>query len=185
MRALSVLLWLSAGRALAQEETVSPPASSEASTHDARMALGLQAGYAWGTDDEAIVHGGGGARLQLLARLDSYLSLGPEVALYAHAGSWTQIASGEVAILHNESLFQLGCVVRAGVDLDRVHPAFVGGLAWYRAGKSRIGFSVGVEVEVHLVDWLALVVDARFHDFDFDPTNNSFRTLGLGTRLSW
>lgn len=46
MRVFSVLLWLTAARALAQEGTVSPPASSEAPTQprsetDARMELGL------------------------------------------------------------------------------------------------------------------------------------------------
>lgn len=190
VRTLSVLLWLTAGRVLAQEGTVSPPASSEAPTQprsgtDARMELGLQAGYAWGTDNEAIVHGGVGARLHLLARLGPNLALGPEVALYAHAGSRFQIGAGEVATFHNEALFQLGGVVRAGLDLGRVRPALVGGLAWYRAENSRIGFSVGVEVELHLVDWLPLVADARYHDNFEDGPNNYFRTLGLGTRLSW
>jgi len=186
MRALSVLLWLFAGTALAQEEAVSPPVSSEASTQDARMELGLQAGYAWGTDNEAIVHDGGGARLQLLARLGSYVALGPEVALYAHAGSRIQIDAGEVGHLKNEALFQLGGVVRLVAYVGRVSPAFVGGLAWYRAEDSRIGFSVGVEVGLNFVDWLPLVVDARYHDdFDIDQANNNFRTLGLGTRLSW
>ena len=76
--------------------------------------------------------------------------------------------------------------MRAGVDLGRVRPALVGGLAWYRAEISRIGFSIGAEVELRLVDWLPLVVDARYHDdFDTDRPNNYFRTLGLGTRLSW
>jgi hypothetical protein len=43
-----------------------------------------------------------------------------------------------------------------------------------------------VEVELHLVDWLPLLVDARYHD-DFDGLSrvNKFRTLGLGTRLFW
>jgi hypothetical protein len=149
------------------------------------MELGLQAGYAWGTDDEAIVHGGVGARLHLLARLNPYLALGPEVALYAHAGSRVSIGAGEVARFHNEALFQLGGVVRAGLDLGRVRPALVGGLAWYRAESSRLGFSVGVELELRLVDWLPLVVDARYHDDFEDRPNNYFRTLGLGTRLSW
>jgi len=149
------------------------------------MELGLRAGYAWGTDDEAIVHGGVGARLHLLARLGPHLALGPEVALYAHAGSQLLIGSGEVGHLRNEALFQLGGVVRAGLALGPVRPAFVGGLAWYRAENSRLGFSVGVEVELHLVDWLPLVVDARYHDDFEDRPNNYFRTLGLGTRLAW
>jgi hypothetical protein len=150
------------------------------------MELGLQAGYAWGTDDEAIVHEGGGARLQLLVRLNPYVALGPEVALYAHAGSRIQIGAGEVGHLENEALFQLGGVVRLLAYRGRVSPAFVGGLAWYRAEVSRIGFSVGVELGLHLLDWLPLVVDARYHDdFDVDQSNNNFRTLGVGTRLSW
>ena len=84
-----------------------------------RLELGLHAGYAWGTDDEAIVHGGPGARLQLLARLGPHLALGPEVALYARAGSRVQIGMGEVPRLHNEALFQLGGVVRAGLNARR------------------------------------------------------------------
>nr|WP_275900270.1 outer membrane beta-barrel protein [Pyxidicoccus trucidator] len=190
VRALSILLWLTAGHALAQEGTASPPASAEAppqprSGTDARMELGLQAGYAWGTDDEALVHGGPGARLHLLARLGPYLALGPEVALYAHAGSRIQIGREEVGSLQNEALFQLGGVVRAGLALGPVRPAIVGGLAWYRAENSRLGYSVGVEVELNLVDGLALVADARYHDDFEDRPNNYFRTLGLGTRLFW
>jgi hypothetical protein len=188
MRALSVLLWLSAGRALAQEETGSPSVSSEAPTQpksrtDTPMELGLQVGYAWGTDNEALVHRGVGTRLSLLTRLGPYLAVGPEVALYTYAGSWTEISNGEVAHLHDKVIFQLGGVVRAGVDLGRVRPALVGGLAWSRAEVSRIGFSVGVEVELRLVDWLPLVVDARYHN-DLDD-GHDFQMLGLGTRLSW
>lgn len=182
MRALFVLLWLSAGHALAQEAQAS-------SKTDARLELGLHAGYAWGTDNEAYVHGGAGARLQLLARLHPSLALGPEVALYAHAGSRIDIRNdphqGEIGVLYNEALFQLGGVVRAGLDLGRIRPALVGGLAWYRAESSRFGFSVGVEMELHLVDRLPLVLDARYHDNFDDNPNNYFRTLGLGTRLFW
>ncbi len=190
VRALSVLIWLTAGRALAQEGPVSPPATHEAppqpgSGTDAHLELGLHAGYAWGTDDEAIVHDGVGARLQLLARLGPYLALGPELALYSHAGSRIQIEQGEVAHLRNEALLQLGGVVRAGLPLGPVRPALVGGLAWYRAENSRVGFSVGAEVELRLVDWLPLVVDARYHDDFEDRANNYFRTVGLGTRLYW
>lgn len=189
MKALTVLLLLTAGHALAQEGTVSPPLP-EASTQpgsesDARLELGLQAGYAWGTDSEAIVHGGPGARVHLLARLGPYLALGPEAALYARAGSRWQIGAGEVGTFHNEALFQLGGVVRAGLPLGRVRPALVGGLGWYRAENSRLGFSVGAEVELRLVDGLPLVVDARYHD-DFEGVSSAnFKTLGLGTRLSW
>ena len=190
MRALSVLLWLAAGRVLAQEGTVSPPASNEAPTQprsmkDARMELGLQAGYAWGRDNESIIHGGLGVRLHLLARLNPYIAVGPELALYAHAGSRLHIGMGEVPSLYNEALFQLGGVVRAGLELGRVRPALVGGIAYYAAESSRMGFSAGVEVELRLMDWLFLVADARHHDDLGVESAPYFRTLGLGTRLFW
>lgn len=190
MRALSVLLWLAAGRALAQEGTVSPPASNEAPTQpgsgtETRTELGLQAGYAWGRDYEAFDHEGAGVRIHLLARVNPYLSIGPEMALYAHAGSRINIGPGEVPSLYNEALFQLGGVVRAGLELGRFRPALVGGLAYYRAEVSRFGFSAGVEVELRLVDWLPLVADVRLHDDFSRESNQYFRTLGLGTRLSW
>lgn len=189
MKALTLLLLLTAGHALAQEGTSSPPlpeaTTQPTSETDALLELGLQAGYAWGTDHEAIVHEGPGVRLHLLARLGPYFALGPEAALYARAGSQVIIGPGEVGTFHNEALFQLGGVVRAGLPLGRVRPALVGGLGWYRAERSLLGFSFGLEVELNLVDWLPLVVDARYH-LNLDGIQNAkFRTLGLGTRLSW
>jgi hypothetical protein len=190
MHALAVLLWLTAGSALAQEGTARPPVSSEAPAQprpgkEERLELGLHAGYAWSTDAEKLVHQGPGARVTLLAQLGSYFALGPEVALYAHAGSHVDFNSSELGQLQNQALLQLGGMVRAGVDLGRVRPSLVGGLAWYGAENSRVGFSVGVEVELRLLDWLPLVLDARYHDDFEDRPDKYFRTLGLGTRLSW
>ncbi|MBN1208769.1 MAG: hypothetical protein JXB05_28160 [Myxococcaceae bacterium] len=169
------------------EEARPPPSSAERwFFHPGAVGeLGLRVGYArrlGGVDPQ----GGQGARLHLLALLGPYLALGPELALYARAGSETLIIPGGGVFSQEEPLFQLGAVTRVGVELGRVRPAALLGLAWYLGQFSYIGYSVGAEVELRLVEWLPLAVDVRYHDnvqnLSVDPRH---LTVGLGSRLSW
>lgn len=187
MRAFFVLLCLLAGSALAQE------AASSVRTEPGTE-LALQLGYALGTDTESEVHGGPGLRLHLLKRLGPYFALGPEVGLYAHAGSRQVIRydGNHSGYTRYRPLIQLGGMARAGLDLGTVRPSLVMGLGWYQAAETIIGVSLGAQVEIHLKDWLPLVVDVRLHEDLFelswrmeDFSHRHYRSLGLGTRFTW
>jgi hypothetical protein len=173
-----------AGGALAQE---APSPNREFPRYE----LGLQVGYGQGfNESEDFTAGGPGVRVQLLARLGRYLALGPETAFYLHAGSQVHIGPEEQASFTYRPLFTAGVVARAGVEWGRVRPSLLAGLGWYKGAISNLGYALGAEVEVRLVDWLRLVLDARYHDnvhnfsFEGDPHHN-YKTLGLGARLTW
>jgi hypothetical protein len=188
MRAFFVLLWLLAGSALARESV--PSVGAEPGSE-----LGLQLGYAFGQDDESDTHGGPGLRLHLLKRMGSYFAVGPELGLYARAGSrlivsWDGGTHGYQ--VKNRPLAHLGGMARFGVELGAVRPSFVMGLGWYQAARPIIGLSVGAQVEVRLGDWLPLVLDARVHEDLFelglqmeDYSHQHYRSLALGTRFTW
>jgi hypothetical protein len=188
MRAVFVLLWLLAGSALAQESASSVGA-------EPGRELGLRLGYAFGQDEESGDHGGPGLRLHLLKRWGPYFAVGPELGLYARAGSrlivsWDGSTHGYR--IKNRPLLHLGGMARLGLELGRVRPSFVMGLGWYQAANSIVGLSMGAEVEVRFTDWLPLVIDARLHEdlFSLDLkmerySHQHYRSLGLGTRLTW
>ncbi|MBN1204847.1 MAG: hypothetical protein JXB05_07980 [Myxococcaceae bacterium] len=155
--------------------------------------LGLQLGYALGKDNESEVHGGPGVRLHLLKRLGSHFAVGPEAALYARAGSRLIVSwdgSTHDYRTRYRPLVQIGGVARAGLVLSGVRPSLLLGVGWYQGAAAMIGVSLGAEVELDVTDWLPLVIDARFHEnllsgFFEDAPDQNYRSLGLGTRLTW
>ncbi|WP_224363981.1 hypothetical protein [Hyalangium versicolor] len=185
MRALFVLTWLLAGSVLAQE--ASPQVEAEPSRE-----LGLQLGYARSRDDEGGEYGGPGVRLHLLKRFGSYFAIGPEAALYVHAGSVLNV--GWNGSTHSYSttyrpLLQIGGIARAGVVLGPVRPSLLLGVAWYHGARPLLGVSLGAEMEVRVTDWLPLVVDARMHVstpyLRSSSRDYSYRSLGVGWRRVW
>ena len=185
MRALFVLTWLLAGSVLAQE---SSPRVDAAPSRE----LSLQLGYARSQDNEGGEYGGPGVRLHLLKRFGSSFAVGPEAALYVHAGSRLYVGwdgSNHSYRTRYRPLFQLGGIARAGAVLGPVRPALILGVAWYQGARPTPGVSLGAEVEVRFANWLPLVVDARVHESIPDMLSGSmeqhFQSLGVGWRRMW
>jgi hypothetical protein len=186
MRTLFIVTWLLAGSALAQE--ASPLLDATPSRE-----LGLQLGYARSQDNEGGEYGGLGVRVHLLKQFGSYFAMGPEAALYVHAGSRLNVSwngsTGHHYSTKNRPLFQIGGIARAGAVLGPVRPSLILGMAWYQGARPTPGFSLGAEVEVRLASWLPLVIDARMHESIPDLIEGSrvqnFKSVGLGWRRMW
>jgi hypothetical protein len=149
--------------------------------------LGLRVGYARRLEG-LNPQGGQGARLHLLALLGPYLAVGPEMALYARAGSESfRFTGSQDVVTQVEPLFQLGALMRVGAGLGPVRPAALLGLGLSLGQSSYVGYSVGGEVELNLVEWLPLAVDARYHDNlqNLGGVDPHHLTVGLGSRISW
>ena len=102
-------------------------------------------------DNEDYGVGGMGLRLQWFELFGPYLALGPEAALYVHAGSTGHVdSSTHHPTVKYRPLFQLGGVGRLGTTRGRVRPAILMGLGWYKGRFSHLGYSVGAEVDVRL-----------------------------------
>ena len=185
MRALFLVTWLLAGSVLAQE--ASPPVDAAPSRE-----LGLQLGYARSQDNEGGEYGGLGVRLHLLKRFGSHFAVGPEAALYVHAGSMLDVkwdGSDHHYSTRYRPLFQIGGVARAGAVLGPVRPSLILGVAWYQGARPTPGISLGVEVEVRFASWLPLVIDARVHESIPDLIDGfqvqHFQSVGVGWRRMW
>jgi hypothetical protein len=148
--------------------------------------LGVQLGYARDMGSGNPTDGFGG-RLHVLARLGPYLALGPEVAWYGGVGTEDFVdATGQVFRTHR-NLFQLGGLVRAGLEVGPTRTSALVGLAFYENRQGYAGLSLGGEVEVR--PWERpppVVFDVRYHlnidELQDDPDRLTF---GLGTRLQW
>jgi hypothetical protein len=149
--------------------------------------VGLQVGYArdFGISQPT---GGWGGRLHLLALLGPYIAVGPEVAWYNNVGSlngfFTQGPS-----FQERSLFELGGLVRGGMEIGPTRTFVLLGLGLHDNQTSHVGASAGGEVEVRFWEQLPPLAFNVRYDFDvdrdeFEPAQN-FLTFGLGTRLRW
>lgn len=182
MKKVIAVVGMLAGSASAQEG-VAPPGAE----------LGIHVGYARGEDQEGEHHAGPGVRLHLLKNLGSYLSVGPEAAVYAYTGSRVDVTFDGVNHFYNtrnRPLVQLGAMARLGVSLGRVRPALIGGVALYKGTVTNLGYSVGGEVELLVTDWLPLSFDARLHQNLYNYTYESdtekrYVSVGVGWRRSW
>ncbi|MFY1825805.1 outer membrane beta-barrel protein [Myxococcus fulvus] len=175
------VLLLSTG-AWAQDE-VQPPGAE----------LGVGLGYAHSKDQEGGIHGGPGVRLHLLKHVGRYFSVGPEVAVYARAGSRLDVVgpgSQHQFRTKNHALFQLGGVARLGVDLGGIRPAVLFGAGWNKGTVSNLGYSVGAELEFRPTPWLPLALDGRLHRNLYNYTYEgeaevNYLSLGISWRLLW
>ncbi|MFP2926795.1 outer membrane beta-barrel protein [Pyxidicoccus sp. 3LG] len=181
------MVWLSAGGALAQEAT--PKTSTSESSIQPQ--LGLQLGYANGEDIEGGEHGGFGGRVQLLARFNRFIAVGPEVAYYLNAGSQSIITQapggGENSTTVNEGLLQLAGVLRLGFDDGPVRPSLLAGPALGIAtSRTDVFYYLGMEMAFMVTEKLPLAIDARV----YRPLTGSesgypnYLSIGLGTRFS-
>jgi hypothetical protein len=149
--------------------------------------LGLQLGYGR-VVDTAFPTEGVGSRLHLLAQLGPHFAIGPEVAWYSHLGSETTVEPFGV-IHENHSLFQLGGLMRGGVEIGPTRTALLLGLGLHDNRTTHLGGSVGGEVELDLGEGLPpLALDVRYH-LPLTSTESSavekFLTFGVGSRLRW
>ncbi|MBZ4400680.1 outer membrane beta-barrel protein [Myxococcus sp. AS-1-15] len=155
--------------------------------------LGVGVGYARGKDLEGETHGGPGVRLHLLKHLGRFFSIGPELAVYARAGSRMDVTfdgSQHHYDLRNRALLQLGGVARLGVDLGGVRPAVLFGAGWNKGTVSNLGYSVGAELEFRPTPWLPLALEGRLHknlhNYTYETDREAdYLSLGIGWRLLW
>lgn len=196
LRAVGVLGGLCASGALAQEVPPSEPVVSEVpkpseQKEGFRFQFGAQLGYALGFDIEGGDNGGPGARVQLLARVNDYLAMGPEAAFYLGAGSMTYITpngppyGGESARTEKGALVVLSGVLRLGLDRGPLRPSVVMGPALMGAkSDGGLGYFLGLEVGI-APGKVPVVLDGRY----YKPLNGSatgyphYYSLGLGTRF--
>ncbi|QSQ17016.1 hypothetical protein [Myxococcus landrumensis] len=183
MKALFTGGLLLAGNAVAQEPAPTPES----------MELGIHLAYARALEDpEGDGYGGPGVRVHLLRNFGEYLAVGGEAAAYSKAGSRTVVTFDGTHHYRTENkpLLQAGAVVRLGVDLGGIRPAFVGGLGWSKGWLETLDVSIGAEIQMTPVEWLPLSVDVRLHESLYsygteDDVQAEYVTLGLGWRLRW
>ncbi|MFL5344462.1 MAG: hypothetical protein ACJ8AT_06700 [Hyalangium sp.] len=149
--------------------------------------VGLQFGYG---RDMGIVQPteGWGGRLHLLALIGPYLAVGPEVAWYSHIGTETVAGFGH-PFVEEHSLFQLGGLVRGGVEIGPTRTSVLLGLGLHDNRSSHVGVSAGGEVELDLGKSVPpLALEVRYHfpiDRDEFEAAEKFLTFGVGSRLRW
>ncbi|WP_224247824.1 hypothetical protein [Hyalangium gracile] len=149
--------------------------------------VGLQLGYARNLGSSGATNGWGG-RLHLLALLGPYLAVGPEVAWYSNVGSETFVPAEGPVFQSEHSLFQLGGLIRGGVEIG---PTRTSALLWLGLTDNQtghVGAAAGGEVELNLLAQVPVVVDVRYHfqvaRDEFESVQR-FLTFGLGSRARW
>ncbi|WP_163999562.1 hypothetical protein [Pyxidicoccus caerfyrddinensis] len=156
-----------------------------------RPELGLQLSYAFTNDIEGGEHSGPGARVQLLARFNSYIAAGPELAFYLDAGSERIVrfdpSHGDTYSTSKGPLLQLAGVLRVGFDKGVIRPAFlVGPAAAMGSSSTDLFYFLGAQL-TFMLGRVPLSLDARI----YRPVTGSLtgypnsQSLGLGTRISW
>lgn len=150
--------------------------------------VGLQLGYGRDMGIAQPTQGWGG-RLHLLALVGPYFAVGPEVAWYSHIGTEAFVSRSGPPFVDHRSLFQLGALVRAGVQIGPTRTSALLGLGLHDNRTSHVGASAGGEVELELGKSAPpLVLDVRYHlpvgRDDFEPVGR-FLTFGVGSRVRW
>ena len=150
--------------------------------------VGFQLGYGRDLGIGQPTQGWGG-RLHLLALLGPYVAVGPEVAWYSNIGTETVVSPFGPPFRDEHHLFQLGGLLRGGVEIGPTRTAVLVGLGLHDNRTGHVGVSLGGEVELDLGEHAPpLAVEVRYHfPFDRDESEpvEKFLTFGLGTRLRW